>query len=181
MITNAIQTLMPYRKFGTWVFDDPDVGLVREPFVLGIPEMIDVMVFESSIANADQGFRMSFSFTRPPQSLSVHHIKLMAQEKGGGWYRDVDTRMGGWLCPATLLYFKVFPREMFIWAEEMTESAQVATHAMNKTRIAELELVPSSTLFYDDREISTEEDWVAYLEDSGLPISTFVIPSRTDN
>ena len=180
MITNAIQTIMPYRKFGTWVFDDPDVGLVREPFVLGIPEMIDVMVAEAGIANADQGFRMSFSLSRPPQLKGIHHVKLMAEEKGGAWYRDVETRMGGWLCPATLLYFQIFPKELFIWAEEMLESAQVATHAMNKTRIDELELAPSSALFYDDREILTEEDWTAYLDDLGLPVTTFVIPSRED-
>ena len=38
---NPIHTIKPYRWNGTWVFDDLAVALVREPFVCGIPEMID--------------------------------------------------------------------------------------------------------------------------------------------
>ena len=36
-----------------WVFDDPDVGLVREPFVAGMPEIIDHVVRD--IPNASVG------------------------------------------------------------------------------------------------------------------------------
>ena len=32
---NAISVLFPYKYEGMWVFDDPDVGLRHEPFVLG--------------------------------------------------------------------------------------------------------------------------------------------------
>ncbi len=177
MNENAIQAIMPYRMFGTWVFDDPHAGLVREPFVLGIPEMIDVMVWD--MADPSDGFRMCFSLTEPAV-MNAHHIKLMALENGGAWYRDVETRMGGWLCPATLLYFQSFPDELYIWAEEMVISAQADTHLMHQKLIEEMGLEPSSTLVYDDREIATEEDWMAYLEDSGLPITTFNIPSRED-
>jgi hypothetical protein len=41
---NAIMVIAPYRHEGTWVFDDPSAGLVKEPFVAGIPEMIDILV-----------------------------------------------------------------------------------------------------------------------------------------
>lgn len=41
---NSILIIAPYRYEGTWVFDDPNVGLVREPFVAGVPEMIDHLV-----------------------------------------------------------------------------------------------------------------------------------------
>ena len=34
----------PYRHNGTWVFDDVSAGLVQEPFVAGVPEMIDLLV-----------------------------------------------------------------------------------------------------------------------------------------
>jgi hypothetical protein len=30
---NAINVIVPYKHNGTWVFDDPGVGLRREPFV----------------------------------------------------------------------------------------------------------------------------------------------------
>ena len=56
---NAIMVIAPYRYQGTWVFDDPSTGLVKEPFVAGVPEMIDVLV--SGIPNADEGFRLLFS------------------------------------------------------------------------------------------------------------------------
>ncbi len=38
--------IAPYWFNGTWVFDDPMVGLKREPFVAGVPEMIDVLAKE---------------------------------------------------------------------------------------------------------------------------------------
>jgi hypothetical protein len=37
---NTLWVIHPYRDWGTWVFDDPRVGLRREPFVAGIPEMV---------------------------------------------------------------------------------------------------------------------------------------------
>ena len=44
-----------------WVFDDPSVGLAREPFVSGIDEMIDGLV--ENIPDAASGFRLIFSPT----------------------------------------------------------------------------------------------------------------------
>lgn len=150
MNQNVIQAIMPYRMFGTWVFDDPDAGLVREPFVLGIPEMIDAMV--ADIPNAKDGFRLNFSVTRPPTPEDTHHLKLMAEEAGGGWYRDVETRMCGWLCPAMLLYFPFFVTDLFIWADGMVASAQIATHNMHQKLIEEMDL-----------------NWQAYLDKHGIP------------
>lgn len=56
---NTIMVIFPYRHHGTWVFDDDQVDLVHEPFVSGIPEMIDVLV--KDIANVDEGFKLLFS------------------------------------------------------------------------------------------------------------------------
>lgn len=56
---NSIMVIAPYRYQGTWVFDDRAAGLVKEPFVAGVPEMIDVLV--QDIPNADEGFRLLFS------------------------------------------------------------------------------------------------------------------------
>ena len=38
---NAINIIAPYKYLGMWVFDDPRVGLVQEPFVSGADTMID--------------------------------------------------------------------------------------------------------------------------------------------
>jgi hypothetical protein len=32
---NSIHVIHPYKHAGVWAFDDPAVGLVREPFVAG--------------------------------------------------------------------------------------------------------------------------------------------------
>ncbi len=42
-MSNQIQVIAPYwlESAQTWVFDDPRVDLQQEPFVEGIPEMID--------------------------------------------------------------------------------------------------------------------------------------------
>ena len=59
-MANVIHVIMmPYRYASTLVFDDPRVGLSQEPFVSGIPEMIDTMV--ESIPNAEKGFRLLFA------------------------------------------------------------------------------------------------------------------------
>jgi hypothetical protein len=41
---NAINVIAPYRHHGMWVFDDPRVGLIQEPFVAGADTMIDRVV-----------------------------------------------------------------------------------------------------------------------------------------
>jgi len=43
-MNNALFVIAPYRFEGMWVFDDPSAGLVREPFVSGVPEMIEHVV-----------------------------------------------------------------------------------------------------------------------------------------
>lgn len=60
-MANQIVVIAPYwvEEFGAWVFDDPRVGLVQEPFVSGVPEMIDFLV--KDIPNARSGFRLLFS------------------------------------------------------------------------------------------------------------------------
>ena len=44
-MSNQIQVISPYWHAGTWVFDDPATGLVQEPFVAGVPDMINDLVF----------------------------------------------------------------------------------------------------------------------------------------
>ncbi len=41
---NSICAIHPYKYEGLWVFDDPHVGLVKEPFVAGADTIIDLMV-----------------------------------------------------------------------------------------------------------------------------------------
>jgi hypothetical protein len=110
---NALMVMSPYVYQGTWVFDDPRAGLVREPFVAGVPEMIDTLV--ADIPNAKLGFRLTFS-ARP---FPGYQQKLMwaREDSGGNYYRLDDPPMEGWLCPALLEYFAAAPAEVYVKAE----------------------------------------------------------------
>ena len=61
---NAINIIAPYKWHGMWVFDDPRVGLVQEPFVAGADTMIDRVV--ADIPDAEHGFTLIFSSTPFP-------------------------------------------------------------------------------------------------------------------
>lgn len=58
-LMNSIIAIHPYMYQGLWVFDDPAVGLVQEPFVSGADDIIDRMV--ENIPDAQQGFTLLFS------------------------------------------------------------------------------------------------------------------------
>jgi len=110
---NALLVIAPYKYQGTWVFDDPAVGLSREPFIAGIDTMIDKAV--ADIPNAEKGFRAIFSASRFPGA----NLKLdwRREESGGNWYYSDRFKMEGWLCPALLKYFPTAPREIYVKIE----------------------------------------------------------------
>jgi hypothetical protein len=110
---NAISVLFPYKYQGTWVFDDEQVGLHREPFVLGIDEMINRVVVD--IPNADKGFRLLFS----PTPFPGYAVKLewRREEYGGNWYYCSQLGIEGWLCPALFKYLDKAPPELYGKAE----------------------------------------------------------------
>jgi len=112
-MSNAIRVIAPYRYEGTWVFDDPDVDLLREPFVAGMPEMIDELV--KDIGDAHTGFRLLFSDRPFPEYQ--WRMTRMKEEMGGYWYRVEALEMRGWLCPAMFRYFENAPGEIYIKAE----------------------------------------------------------------
>jgi hypothetical protein len=56
---DGVFVIAPYLKEGTWVFDDEKRNLIEEPFVAGVPEIINELV--EDIPNARAGFRLTFS------------------------------------------------------------------------------------------------------------------------
>jgi hypothetical protein len=111
---NRVLVIYPYRYQGTWVFDDPGVGLIREPFVAGIPEMIDRLV--KDIPDAGKGFRLLFS-DAPFPGYSIK-VVWQREEAGGNWYYCEQYDSEGWLCPALFEYFKDAPKEIYAKAEK---------------------------------------------------------------
>jgi len=112
---NQILVIKPYWYLGTWAFDDPSTDLVQEPFVSGVPEMINDLV--KDIPNARQGFRLQFS--ADPFPGFQRKLEWDRKEFEGNWYRMEEPPMEGWLCPAMFRYFKVAPAELYVKAEEI--------------------------------------------------------------
>ena len=116
---NALLVIVPYKYQGTWVFDDPAVGLFREPFIAGIDTMIDKAV--ADIPNAEKGFRAIFSAA--PFPGANWKLDWRRAESGGNWYYNDQFKMEGWLCPALLRYFPTAPSEIYVKIEPKSQAA----------------------------------------------------------
>jgi hypothetical protein len=104
------------------MFDDDAKGLVREPFVCGMPEIMDVLV--ADIKGAENGFALYFSH----QPFPAYQLKIDwdASELGGNWYRlNVNgIERKGWLCPALFKYVERPPDTIYVKAGcSMTENS----------------------------------------------------------
>lgn len=119
---NQINVIYPYRTKSGWAFDDEEVGLYKEPFVLGIPEIIN------SIVGSKVSITVYISHSKIPKATG--HLRKMTgkefknsiwkenkEEVITGWYKLEGTDMVGWLCPATLKYFKDYPDNIYFRIE----------------------------------------------------------------
>ena len=119
-LNNSIFVIAPYWYEGTWVFDDERVGLVKEPFVSGVPDMINHLVRD--ITDAQSGFRMIFSKNKYPGF--TESLSWRSSEYDGNWYQmDEDPHLSGWLCPALSYYFPEAPEKLFVSAAHLTETS----------------------------------------------------------
>jgi len=110
--------LYPYLHYGTWVFDDEATGLVKEAFVMGVPEILEDLHRKEGIEHPETGFRLFFSDNPFPS----HQIKAtwLREEGNGNWYRTEDGKEG-WLCPALFKYFRTAPEHLYLRAETLHE------------------------------------------------------------
>lgn len=112
-MANSMMVIFPYRHNQTWVFDDERAGLVQEPFVSGVPEMIDILV--QDLSNVDEGFKLLFA-ANPFPGYQAELLWLRA-EYNGHWYRWEQKNLEGWLCPALFKYFNEPPQKIYCQAE----------------------------------------------------------------
>ena len=110
---NAIMVIAPYWYNGTWVFDDSAVGLKREPFVAGVPEMIDGLV--KDIPDAKDGFRLTFSANPFPGFQSK--LTWLRGDSGATITSSINPPMEGWICPAMFRYYRTAPKNLYVKAE----------------------------------------------------------------
>jgi hypothetical protein len=108
-MANAIMLIHPYRNYGEWVFDDPETGLVKEPFISGADTIIDAMV--AHLPDAASGFQLFFS-AHPFPGYQLE-LNWQRSEFDGNWYHSEVLDMEGWLCPALLKYFDDAPKTIY--------------------------------------------------------------------
>ena len=108
---NALMQILAYRHNGGRSFDDASVGLVAEPFVAGIPEMIDILAAQ---VGATDRIILTFAPTEFPGQM--YRLDRTREEFGGNWYRWEAQQLDGWLCPALFHYFDTAPEVIYIRA-----------------------------------------------------------------
>lgn len=129
---NAIVVLAPYKVAATWVIDDESRGLKREPFVAGIPKLIEQLT--KDIPDAEKGFRLLCSAQPFPEY--THKMIWKRKDGNGNWYYSEQFKAEGWLCPALLKYFPAPPQEIYIKAEAIPHAGSgenVISNSVPKT------------------------------------------------
>ena len=109
-MSNSIFIIYPEKKNNVWMFTDEKVGLNDEPFISGIPEIIDSYIGDI------KKFVLYFSSNKFP--LTTTTLTKVKDEYDGAWYIDETTKMQGWLCPALLKYFKEPPQNLYVKIEK---------------------------------------------------------------
>lgn len=106
---NSIFTLEVYKEGKMWVFDDPRVGLVKEPFVAGADTFIDLFAKEK------KAITIVFSTIKFPDYLvKVDLVKRSKNNNYGTDYICKKLKHELWLCPALNLYYPISPKEIYI-------------------------------------------------------------------
>ena len=109
-----------YQFNGTWCFTDLERKLVHEPFVLGIPEIINTVLENNSLYEDGKNYRVLFADQEFPKSHGA--LTRVRDEFNGAWYQWYDEE--GWLCPATLAFFDDFPSEIHFRFEKLETTQQ---------------------------------------------------------
>jgi hypothetical protein len=99
---------------GTWVYDDADLGVFGEPFVLGADTMLSCLRDEQ-VGPGRGPFRIVFSASRFPGALEAQRL---GEEDGGVWYEAElgGAALRGWLCAHFFDYFATAPPSVYVRA-----------------------------------------------------------------
>lgn len=124
-MTNAMMVLEIYKHNGLWCFTDKERDLFHEPFVLGMSEIITAVIKDFQLGSDENNYRIIFSSSKFPQYQG--HLYSQYPEHGGNWYclttvlesEPSQDDLKGWLCPATLKFFEMFPKAIYFKVESI--------------------------------------------------------------
>lgn len=110
---NAVNVLFPYKtQYQTWVYDDEDLGVYTEAFVMGSSEVIDHLI------GADATHCKVLISSQPLPKYDALLEKINAKEgefEMEGWYQIADKSMPpNWLCGRCCDYFPGYPEQIYV-------------------------------------------------------------------
>lgn len=113
---NALNVIHPYRtSHRTWVYDDEDLKVYKEAFVMGSSEVIDHLVGEET------NFFDAIISANPLPNPTAILVKIQKEmDHFGaieGWYQLQGTDMEHWLCGKVLDYFTGYPDTIYVKIE----------------------------------------------------------------
>lgn len=107
---NAINILHPYKSGSCWQYDDVELDVYHEPFVMGSSEVITSIVGEDCLS-----FEMLISKDPiPTYTAKIIHRSDLEQDGVQGWYQLEGTEMTHWLCGHLLDYFTGYPDQIYV-------------------------------------------------------------------
>ncbi|MFM7234365.1 MAG: DUF6717 family protein [Flavobacteriales bacterium] len=118
---NALLVIHPYYHQQSWVFDDEEKGLVKEPFVAGADDFIDYILSKmGKLTSGKKGFTLLFS--QMPFMGQQHVLSYQKKAFGGSLYtvlsdpefRNHEDVNQMWLCPALFKYFRKAPKKLYV-------------------------------------------------------------------
>tara|TARA_R110002020_G_scaffold385579_3_gene596500 strand:+ start:4803 stop:5222 length:420 start_codon:yes stop_codon:yes gene_type:complete len=105
---NTLSVINAYKDKRTWVFDEPEYGLVKEPFVAGADNFLDYVTRKKRD-------KVTLVFSSKSFPISNYSLKLWEECHGGGIYHENSTKSEMWLCGATKHYFNgKMPKEIHV-------------------------------------------------------------------
>lgn len=110
-MANQIRVIHPYWDEGSLVFDDPAVGLRKEPFVAGADDVLRLL---ASRVSGECGEKFTLLFSDGPFPGHQTVIRRLREEYGGNWYEVEGSGLEGWLCPALFRYFETAPERIYL-------------------------------------------------------------------
>ena len=107
ILNNAVIAISPYKiEGGIFAFDDPNTGLIREPFIGGANKYLHQW------AGENESCTIAFSYNPIPN----YDVKLNLQDSDmqlGSNYVDEQGYLV-WLCPALFRYFTTAPDKLYV-------------------------------------------------------------------
>lgn len=102
---NEIKHLSIYRLHNTWMFDDPFLGIIAEPFVPSASEVITELTKEYyGLDTYDTDILIGEDLEQYDAEINLVNVN------GGSTYKYKDKEL--WLCPVLLRFFEYPPERI---------------------------------------------------------------------